>query len=98
MTAPQAGAKGDSKAGRGDVLAEEGYTPKHKRSWPVAVVRSTNSPVLDCAETRIRSIQGIRVQISKTHCYIRAQPQHSSGCGLIDWVKGEGFSLSRLCR
>lgn len=31
MTAPQAGAKGDSKAGRGDVLAEEGHTPEHKK-------------------------------------------------------------------
>lgn len=30
MTAPQAGAKGDSKVRRGVVLAEEGHTPEHK--------------------------------------------------------------------
>lgn len=30
-TASKAGAKDDSKAGRGDVLAEEGYAPEHRK-------------------------------------------------------------------
>lgn len=59
-------------AGRGEVPAEEGHTPEHKKqSTSSDVVKSTNSPVLDSAETNIKSIQGIRVQISKIHCYIQ---------------------------
>lgn len=75
MTAPQAGAKDVSKAGRDDVLAEEGHTPEHKKqsmSVDLTVVRSTNTPVLDSAETSIKSVQGFRVQVSKIHCCIQA--------------------------
>lgn len=42
------------------------------KAFPETVVRLTKSPVLDSAETSVKSMQRIRAQIREIHCYIWA--------------------------
>lgn len=87
-SSPTGRCQGCQQSWKGWSTCWEGHTPEHKKqSMSSDLVRSTNSPVLDNAETNIKSIQEIRVQISKIHCYI----SHSSSMG-------KDFSLDRLCR
>lgn len=88
MTAPQAGARGDSDAGRGDVLAEEGHTPECKKQSRATDCRSAKVPCLTVLKLVSSQSRSVRYIATFGHSSSKAQA----------WVKGEGFSLNRFCR